>query len=66
MTNMIKCESCGKHPAFYIRDSYIKSEPALKICCVCADRMIAKIPGIKEVLNIREIDDKLLARKETL
>jgi hypothetical protein len=52
---MIKCEICGKQPASYIRESYIRSHPPLKICCVCADRMIAAIPGIKEALNIREI-----------
>lgn len=50
-----KCQACGKHPAAYISDSFIKSNPSVKLCCVCADRMIMKIPGIKEALNIREL-----------
>ena len=51
-----KCADCGKHPVAYWIDSYIVSHPSRKICCVCADRMIGRIPGIKECLNIREIE----------
>jgi len=47
---------CGKNPVAYIRDSWFKGGPDIKMCCVCADRMIMRIPKVKEALNIREID----------
>ena len=58
---MKKCESCGKHPAAYFCDSWCNDNPKRKICCVCADLMITKIPNVKEVLNIRQI---ITERKE--
>ncbi len=55
----IKCECCGKHPAAYIWDSsYITTDSPVKICRMCADRMINKMTVIKKILNFREIENK--------
>ena len=47
---------CGKNPVAYIRDNWIVGKKDIRICCVCADRMMTYVPGIKEALNIREIN----------
>ena len=52
-----KCEACGKHPVAYFVDSWTKSSPARKMCCVCVDRMITNCGAwIKKTLNMREIN----------
>jgi len=51
-----KCYYCDKNPVAYIAESYIRNRPALKICCACADRMIAN--GLREALNIRLIKEE--------
>jgi hypothetical protein len=50
------CESCGKHPVAYFCNAWDTNDPVRRICCVCADTMIARIPNVKEVLNIKEIE----------
>ena len=51
------CEDCGKHPVAYFCNSWVVGAPVRKICCVCADTMIARIPNVKEALDIREIQN---------
>ena len=54
----MKCESCGKHEAFYYVDSWYVSSPPRKLCCVCVDKMITNIGQvIKKTLNIRVMED---------
>jgi len=54
----MKCEACGKHPAAYTCDSYTGERPPVRICCVCADVMIMKIPNAQKDLNIKEIQNE--------
>ena len=51
------CEACSKHPVAYYVDSWFEDEPRSKLCCVCVDRMITFIPGVKKTLNITEINN---------
>ena len=53
-----KCENCGKHPAEYTCESWCKENPEHRLCCVCVDQMITRIPGVKEALNIKVIKEK--------
>ena len=54
----MKCESCGKHKAFYYVDSWFVDDPPRKLCCVCVDKMITNMgQRIKETLNIREMEE---------
>ena len=48
-----KCENCGKHPAEYTCESWCKENPKHRLCCVCVDQMIGRIPGVKKALNIK-------------
>ena len=50
-----KCENCGKHPVAYTCESWCKENPEHRLCCVCVDQMITKIPGVKKALNIKVI-----------
>jgi len=52
------CESCGQHPVAYFCNAWTIDAPVRRICCVCADNMIARIPNAKEVLDIREIENE--------
>ena len=52
-----KCENCGKHPVAYTCESWCKENPEHRLCCVCVDQMITKIPGVKEALNIKIIKE---------
>ena len=51
----MKCEACGNHPVAYFVDSWVKKGRPRKMCCVCVDRMVTRIPNIKNTLNITEI-----------
>ncbi len=50
-----RCESCGKHPAFYYRENFVIGKPPVKICCVCHDKMTTNSPDAKEYFGLREI-----------
>ena len=52
-----KCENCGKHPVAYTCESWCKENLEHRLCCVCVDQMIVKIPGVKEALNIKVIKE---------
>ena len=55
MMEKIKCSVHKNKQAFYWVNSWVKKNPANAMCCYCVDQMIARIPGVKQALNIREI-----------
>ena len=57
MKTTIMCDNHKNQQAFYYVDSWIKKGPVGKLCCICVDKMITKIPGVKETLNIRLISE---------
>ena len=52
---MNKCEECGENNAIYLRDSFFMNKPPLKVCSICAEKTIKKIPRLKKLLNFRRI-----------
>ncbi len=53
----IKCDHHKKQQAFYYMDSWTKGDPVRKLCCICVDGLITKIPNVKKTLNIRLINE---------
>jgi len=53
----VMCDHHKRQRAFYYADSWIKGHPVRKLCCICVDGLITKIPNAKKTLNIRLISE---------